>query len=84
MNELAIRQENAVAISEDTAELIQAGVSANTLRAYRRALDSLASWLTTESNDAVLAEYITHLHRSGNRRRQSLRWLPRSNGKRRT
>ena len=65
MNELAIRQENALAISADTKELIQAGVSENTLRAYRRALDSLAGWLTTKLNDAVLAEYITELHRSG-------------------
>ena len=65
MDELAIRQENALAISADTKELIQAGVSENTLRAYRRALDSLAGWLTTKLNDAVLAEYITELHRSG-------------------
>ena len=34
MNELAVRQENALAISADTKELIQAGVSENTLRAY--------------------------------------------------
>ena len=32
MNELAIKQENPLAISVDTKELIQAGVSANTLR----------------------------------------------------
>ena len=65
MNELAIRRENALDISADTKELIQARVSENTLRAYRRTLDSFAGWLTTELNDVVLAEYISELHRSG-------------------
>ena len=36
MNELTVRQENAVAISVETEELIRAGVSENTLKAYRR------------------------------------------------
>ena len=65
MNELAIEQGNALAISADTAELIKAGASANTLEAYRRALDSLTGWSTTELKDTVLAEYITELHQSG-------------------
>ena len=39
MDKMAIGQENAVVISRDTKELIKAGVSENTLKAYRRALD---------------------------------------------
>ena len=68
MNELTVRQENAVAISVETEELIRAGVSENTLKAYRRALQVLEAWLVVEEtglNDAVLAEYITQLHRQG-------------------
>ena len=34
MNEVAVRQENAVAISIETEELIKAGVAENTLKAY--------------------------------------------------
>ena len=44
-NELAIRQESTPAISIETEELIKAGESANTLRAYRRALLELDKWL---------------------------------------
>ena len=66
MNELAIKQGTAkLAISNSARELIKACVSDNTLKAYRRALDSLAVWLDSELSDAVLAEYITHLHQSG-------------------
>ena len=65
MNELAVRRENALAIGADTKELIKAGVSENTLKAYRRALIELEEWLDTELNDSVLAEYLTHLHQSG-------------------
>ena len=80
MNEVAARQENAVAISIETEELIKAGVSENTLKAYRRALQALEAWLAVEENgfridqngngnhglnDSVLAEYITQLHREG-------------------
>ena len=56
---------NEVTIGADTKQLIQATLSENTLKAYRRALDSLAVWLDAELNDAVLAEYIMHLHQSG-------------------
>ena len=56
---------NEVTIGADTKQLIQATLSENTLKAYQRALDSLAVWLDAELNDAVLAEYITHLHQSG-------------------
>ena len=68
MNELAVTFEQGsskLAISDSTKGLIKAGVSENTLRAYRRALDSLSSWLNAPLDDAVLAEYITHLHQSG-------------------
>ena len=41
MNELEIRRVNLVTISDSTKELIQAGVSENTLKAYRRALVNL-------------------------------------------
>ena len=62
MNGLAIKQENALVINADTKELIQAGVSDNTLRAYRRALVELHKRLGTEFNDPVLSAYITELH----------------------
>ena len=45
MDALAIGQKNAVVISLDTEELIKAGVSENTLKAYRRALVELDAWL---------------------------------------
>ena len=78
MDELAVRQDSALAISIETEKLIKAGVSGNTIRAYRRALRSLDEWLHEEDNafridlngsggyglnDTVLAEYITQLHR---------------------
>ena len=50
MNDLAIRQDNARAVSGDTADLIKAGESANTLRAYQRALPSLTAWLAKPEN----------------------------------
>ena len=72
MDALAIGQKNAVVISLDTEELIKAGVSENTLKAYRRALVELNTWLyamkradSEPLKDAVLAEYITQLHQSG-------------------
>ena len=45
MDKLAIGQQNAVVISPDTKELIKAGESANTPRAYRRVLLELDKWL---------------------------------------
>ncbi len=61
MNELAITQQNPLAIGVDTEELIKAGVSENTLIAYRRALVELDAWRDAEPNDSVLASYITEL-----------------------
>ena len=68
MNELAVTFEQGtqpLAVSDSTKGLIRSGVSENTLRAYRRALDNLSGWLNAPLDDAVLAEYITHLHQSG-------------------
>ena len=70
MNQLTTKDASIVAISEHTKELIRRGVSENTLRAYGWALQKLDEWLSTavsprELTDAVLAEYITHLHESG-------------------
>ena len=65
MNALDIKQENAVVLSIDTKESIKAACRTRTLYAYRPALLELDKWLDMEFNDAVLAEYITHLHRSG-------------------
>ena len=50
MHDLAIRQDNALAISGGTAELISPGESANTLRACQRALQSLSAWLANPEN----------------------------------
>ena len=78
MDPLAVQDSKSLAVSEQTKELIKAGVSGNTIRAYRRALRNLDEWLHKEDNafridlngnggyglnDAVLAEYITQLHK---------------------
>ena len=68
MNQLATKDATAVVIPEHTKELIRAGVSHNTLKAYGWALQRLEEWLAINErklDDAVLAEYITHLHESG-------------------
>ena len=46
MNEIAMREQNALIFPEATKELIRAGVSENTLRAYRRALLELDRWIS--------------------------------------
>ncbi len=49
-----------------TADLIQAGVSANTKRVYRHAIEKLEVWRGERTvDDAVLAEYIAHLYAQG-------------------
>ena len=85
MNELAVKQESSVAISDSTKELIKHGVSKNTLAAYGRALTKWDTWLSTvvsprELNDAVLVEYLTHLHESGKSPQRSHKWWLPSNG----
>ena len=48
------------------ADLIRASVSANTQRAYRPAIEKLEAWRGDRPlDDAVLAEYIAHLHARG-------------------
>ena len=49
-----------------TVDLIRAGVSANTLKVYRRAIEKLEAWRGERAmDDAVLVEYITYLHAEG-------------------
>ena len=49
-----------------TDDLIQAGVSENTLRAYRHSIEKLEAWRGERvMDDAVLAEYLTYLHAEG-------------------
>ena len=49
-----------------TTDLIRASISANTQRAYRCSIEKLEAWRGGRTmDDAVLAEYITHLHAQG-------------------
>ena len=53
-------------IPEETESLIKVSVSENTLKAYQRALHNLETWLSGRTlSDALLAEYITNLHKTG-------------------
>ena len=53
-------------LPEETESLIKASLSENTLKAYRRALQRLTAWLSGQVlTDALLATYITELHRTG-------------------
>lgn len=53
-------------LPEETEALIKVSVSENTLKAYQRALHTLETWLSGRTlSDALLAEYITHLHKAG-------------------
>ena len=53
-------------LPEETASLIKASIAENTLKAYQRALKGLETWLSGRTlSDALLAEYITHLHKTG-------------------
>lgn len=58
MNELVITQQNRLAISVKTKELIKVGVSGNTLQVYRRGLLELHKWL-----DAAVKRHATNLNR---------------------
>ena len=61
MSPTAIEQEvaNEVTINGDTKELVETGVSDNTIRAHGKALLELHKRRGTEFNDTVLAGYIT-------------------------
>ena len=53
-------------LPKETASLIKASISENTLKAYQRALHNLETWLLGRSlSDALLANYITVLHEDG-------------------
>lgn len=68
MNALVNPQSTAVAIpiSQRTQDLMASSVSDNTLRAYHQCLDTLSVWLGDRTlDDAVLADYISHLHDTG-------------------
>ena len=52
-------------LPEETESLIKALVAENTRKAYQRALQSLTTWLSGRTlSDALLANYITQLHRT--------------------
>ena len=53
-------------LPKETESLIKVSVSKNTLKAYQRALHNLETWLSGQPlSDALLAEYITNLHKTG-------------------
>ena len=53
-------------LPEETESLIKASIAENTLKSYRRALQSLTKWLAGRIlSDALLANYITSLHETG-------------------
>ena len=62
-----IRLEMPLHVSDVTAGLIRAGVSKNTLKAYRHASKKLESWLAGRVlDDRLLSKYITNPHQLGN------------------
>ena len=67
MNDLVTQsQDNELAISTETASLIQSSVAPNTIEAYRRATQKLEAWLDGQIlTDGLLATYITQLHHEG-------------------
>lgn len=66
MNKIAVSETRGLAVSERGAELIRAGVAANTLKAYRHALAKLEAWLEGRPiDDLLLSEYAVHLHDEG-------------------
>ena len=68
MNALVNAEPNtsSLQLPEETASLIKVSIAENTLKAYRRALQGLETWLSGRTlSDALLAEYITELHKTG-------------------
>ena len=67
MNDLVTQsQDNELAISTETASLIQSSVAPNTIEAYRRATQKIEAWLDGQVlTDGLLATYITGLHYQG-------------------
>lgn len=64
MNELATQQqEQGLAISSETKELIQSSIADSTLKRYQRLLRELEAWLGGQIlTNGLLADYITELH----------------------
>ena len=66
MRELKTIEQISGAVSQETAELILASVSSNTLTVYRKALDRIETWLNGQGlTDERLAEYLTELFHTG-------------------
>ena len=68
MNEIVSNGQPSIVlyVPEETETLIKASIAENTLKAYQRALSSLTTWLAGRTlSDALLAEYITNLHKTG-------------------
>ena len=69
MNAIANRTEPNITVLQlpkETESLIKVSVSENTLKAYQRALHNLETWLSGRTlSDALLAEYVTNLHKTG-------------------
>ena len=87
MNELSEKNQQGLAISNDTKALITAGVSENTLRNYRFWSREIETWLGGQTlTDALLAGYITHLHQTGkspstiSQAVAAVRWVAKNNG----
>ena len=68
MNEIVSNGQPNIAlyVPEETQTLIQTSISENTRKAYQRALAKLEAWLSGRPlSDALLANYITALHKDG-------------------
>lgn len=87
MNEMVEKNQQGLAVSDDTKALITAGVSQNTLRNYRFWSRQIEIWLDGRSlSDGLLATYITHLHQKGkspstiSQAVAAVRWLAKNQG----
>jgi len=81
------KQKSPLALPKETADLIKAGVSENTLRNYRFWSREIETWLSGRTlNDGLLAEYITHLHQADkspatiSQAVAAVRWVAKNNG----
>lgn len=58
--------QNHLAISDETEELMNASIAPSTVKTYRHAMQQLEIWLEGRSlNDSLLASYITELYQNG-------------------
>lgn len=66
--DLVQTQEKAIAIRQETENLIRKSIAPNTMKAYRHALAGIQTYLSDhglEFSDSALAAYITYLHGQG-------------------